>query len=58
MPQGIYRPFIHGELLVTYRNSLAKNANLKAAVNGEVNPDIKEALEIYVEPGMSDLIIY
>ncbi|XP_033211118.1 sodium/potassium/calcium exchanger 4-like [Belonocnema kinseyi] len=50
MPHGTYKPFFHGELVIEYRNSLAKVANLKAAVNGEVPPNFKEALEIYVEP--------
>lgn len=53
MPHGTYKPFFHGELVIEYRNSLVKVANLKAAVNGEVPPSFKEALEVYVEPGMS-----
>ncbi|XP_051166371.1 sodium/potassium/calcium exchanger 4-like [Leptopilina boulardi] len=49
MPHGTYKPFFHGELVIEYRNSLVKNNNFKAAVNGEIS-NFKEPLEVYIEP--------
>ncbi|KYN26792.1 Sodium/potassium/calcium exchanger 3 [Trachymyrmex cornetzi] len=46
MPDGLYRPYFHGELVVEYRRSVASR---KSSVNVEAQNDV-ENIEEYVEP--------
>lgn len=50
MPDGLYRPYFHGELVAEYRKSIA---NRKPSINGvEAQSHVKEShVEEYVEPG-------
>lgn len=50
MPIGFYRPFVHGELRVEYRNSI-QSAKRKEVENGQCYPEKPENFEKYVEPG-------
>ncbi|KAK0085001.1 hypothetical protein PV325_005956 [Microctonus aethiopoides] len=49
MPIGFYRPFVHGELRVEYRNSI-QSAKRKEVENGQCYPEKSENFEKYVEP--------
>lgn len=48
MPDGLYRPYFHGELVVEYRKSIA---NRKPSTNGL---EAQNHVEEYVEPGIHD----
>lgn len=47
MPDGLYRPYFHGELVAEYRKSIAKR---KPSVNSVETQNHVEKIEEYVEP--------
>lgn len=58
MSNGIYRPWIHGELVMEYKKSLTKMNQPPATVNGEnqlkSTNSINSEVEEYQEPGESE----
>lgn len=48
MPDGLYRPYFHGELVAEYRKSVASR---KPSVNGLEAQNYINEIEEYVEPG-------
>lgn len=48
MPDGLYRPYFHGELVAEYRKSVASR---KSSANGVEAQNHMEKIEEYVEPG-------
>lgn len=48
MPDGLYRPYFHGELVVEYRRSVASRKSSVAGVEAQTHV---ENIEEYVEPG-------
>lgn len=53
MSNGIYRPWIHGELVMEYKKSLTKMSHPPATVNGEsqLKSTASSEVEEYQEPG-------
>lgn len=47
-PDGLYRPYFHGELVVEYRKSIASR---KPSANAVEAQNHVEEIEEYVEPG-------
>jgi len=49
MPDGLYRPYFHGELMMEYRKSVASRK--PSVINVETQNHV-ENIEEYVEPGI------
>lgn len=54
MPDGLYRPYFHGELVAEYRKSVASNGGRKSSskTNDVEAQNHVEQTEEYVEPGI------
>lgn len=53
MPDGLYRPYFHGELVAEYRKkSVTSNGGRKSISDVETPNQIVEQAEEYVEPGI------
>lgn len=52
MPDGLYRPFFHGELVAEYRKSVASNGARKFSVHGTDAENRMAPVADYVEPGI------
>lgn len=54
MPDGLYRPYFHGELVAEYRKkSVASNSGRKSSSANDVEtPNHVEQADEYVEPGI------
>ncbi|XP_043286941.1 sodium/potassium/calcium exchanger 4-like [Venturia canescens] len=50
MPSGSFKPFVHGELVAEYRNSVIKAKKLKSIESGISQTTVSQEFEEYVEP--------